>query len=97
MDNKNLTEMSAVMHEMFTTGMNAMNMMQEQAEKVAKELAKELQDKNMEAYRLSSDVMDKWISAVRQGQTQFRKIVDESFKRAESHLDSPGSTDGKKK
>lgn len=97
MDKKNLAEMNKVMlnamHEMFTTGMNAMNMMSEQAEK----MVKALQDKNMETYNVSSGVMDEWLSAVRQGQTQYRKIVDENFKRAESHLGSLGSEDGKKK
>ena len=97
MDPKNLTEMNKVMltamHEMFSTGMNAMNMMQAQAER----MVKAMQDKNMESYNLSGGVMDEWINAVKKGQDEFRKIVDDNFKRAESHLSSLSTKDGKGK
>lgn len=97
MDPKNLTEMNkvmlAAMHEMFSTGMNAMNMMQAQAER----MVKALQDKNVETYSLSGGVMDEWISSVKKGQDEFRKIVDDNFKRAESHLSSIAKQDGKGK
>ncbi len=97
MDPKNLTEMNKVMltamHEMFSTGMNAMNMMQAQAER----MVKALQDKNMESYNLSGGVMDEWIDSVKKGQDEFRKIVDDNFKRAESHLNSISTKDGKGK
>jgi hypothetical protein len=97
MDTKNLNEMNKVMlntmHEMFTTGMNAMNMMQAQAER----MVKVLQDKNSEKYNLSGGVMDEWISSVKKGQDEFRKIVDENFDRAETHLNSLSKQDGKGK
>ena len=54
MDGKNLAELNKVMlismHEMFTTGINAMNMMQEQAER----MVKALQDKNIQTYSVST-------------------------------------------
>ena len=97
MDPKNLTDMNkvmlAAMHEMFSTGMNAMNMMQAQAER----MVQALQDKNLETYSLSGGVMDEWISSVKKGQDEFRKIVDENFKRAETHLNSIAKQDGKGK
>lgn len=97
MDPKNMTEMNkvmlAAMHEMYTTGMNAMNMMQAQAERMVKALS----DKKMESYNQSGGVMDEWISSVKKGQDEFRKIVDENFKRAESHLNSIAKQDGKGK
>jgi hypothetical protein len=97
MDPKNLTEMNkvmlAAMHEMFSTGMNAMNMMQSQAET----MVKALQDKNSESYNLSGGVMDEWISSVKKGQDEFRKIVEDNFKRAETHLNSIAKPDGKGK
>lgn len=97
MDPKNVTEMNkvmlAAMHEMFSTGMNAMNMMQSQAER----MVKALQDKNAESYNLSGGVMDEWISSVKKGQDEFRKVVDDNFKRAETHLNSIGKPDGKGK
>ncbi len=96
MEPKNLTEMNkvmlAAMHEMFTTGMNAMNTMQAQAER----MVQALQDKNSESYNLSGGVMDEWISSVKKGQDEFRKIVDDNFSRAESHLNSIGKQTGKK-
>ena len=97
MDPKNVTEMNkvmlAAMHEMFSTGMNAMNMMQSQAER----MVKALQDKNAESYNLSGGVMDEWISSMKKGQDEFRKVVDDNFKRAETHLNSIGKPDGKGK
>jgi hypothetical protein len=97
MDPKNLADMNKVMlsamHEMFTTGMNAMNMMQAQAER----MVKALQDKNFSTYNLSGGVMDEWISSVKTGQDEFRKIIDENFKRAETHLNSIVKQEGKGK
>jgi len=97
MEPKNMTDMNkvmlAAMHEMFTTGMNAMNMMQAQAER----MVKTLQDKNAENYNLSGGVMDEWISSVKKGQDEFRKIVDDNFSRAEQHLSSISKQDGKSK
>jgi hypothetical protein len=97
MDPKNLTEMNkvmlAAMHEMFSTGMNAMNMMQSQAE----QMVKTLQDKNAASNGLSGGVMDEWISSVKKGQDEFRKVVDDNFKRAETHLNSIAKPDGKGK
>ena len=97
MDAKNVIEMNQVMlnamHEMFSTGMNAMNMMQSQAEA----MVNALKDKHAESHGLSGGVMDEWISSVKKGQDEFRKIVDENFKRAETHLSSMGKQDGKGK
>lgn len=97
MDPKNVTEMNKVMltamHEMFSTGMNALNMMQAQAER----MVKALQEKNAESYNLSGGVMDEWINSVKKGQDEFRKIVDDNFKRAETHLNSIGKQDSKGK
>ena len=97
MDPKNMTEtnkvMLAAMHEMFSTGMNAMNMMQSQAER----MVKSMQDKNAESQGLSTGVMDEWISSVKKGQDEFRKIVDDNFKRAETHLNTISNQGGEGK
>ena len=60
-------------------------------------LTTRLQDKNAESYNLSGGVMDEWITSVKKGQDQFRKLVDENFKRAETHLNSISDKDGKGK
>lgn len=79
-------EMLTTMHNMFLTGMGALTVMQDQAEK----MMRMMQTKHQDAYEQSSKVMEEWLTTLRKGQDEFRKLVDENFKKAEGYLKTLG-------
>ena len=76
----------AAMRDIFTTGMAAFVVMQDQGEKLVRMLA----EKGAEAQQAHRKITDEWISNLRKGQDKFRKAVEESFKQAEKYFDRSG-------
>jgi polyhydroxyalkanoate synthesis regulator phasin len=78
-------EILNTMRNIFLTGMGAFTVMQDQTEKLMRMLA----DKGAETQQASSKVMEEWISNFRRAQDEFRKMVEENFKRAEDFVNKP--------
>jgi hypothetical protein len=68
---------------MFMTRMGAFTVMQDQMEKLIRTLA----EKAGETHKASWKVIETWFSTFRKAQTEFQKVVEDSFKRAEDYLD----------
>lgn len=94
METKNIAEMNAVwlnaMQDMFKASMTAMSTMQQEVMR----MTKVMQEKNVEAWQLSGTMVDEWISTFEKGQDEFRKLVDENFKKALDHLDTLRKSNG---
>ena len=88
MESTNLAEMNKIwlnaMQDMFRASMTAMNTMQEEMVR----MAKVMQTKNLEAFQMSGTMVDEWVTTFQKGQDEFRKLVDENFQKAQTHLDS---------
>ena len=88
MEPTNIAEMNKIwlnaMQDMFKAGFQAMATMQEEMIR----MAKIMQQKNVEAFQLSGSMVDEWIATFRKGQEEIRKLVDENFEKAQSHLDT---------
>lgn len=88
MDPTNLTEMNKLwltsMQDMFRQSMTAMTSFQEEMVR----MAKVMNEKGTEAYQVNQTMVDEWVATVRKGREELRKMVDESFQRAQESLDS---------
>lgn len=88
MDSTNLSEMNRIwlnaMQDMFRSSMSAMSNLQEEVVRMAKVTG----GKNMEAWQLNQGMVDEWISTFRKGQEDLRKMVDETFQKAQTNLDN---------
>ena len=88
MESTNLAEMNKIwlnaMQDMFRASMTAMNTMQEEMVR----MAKVMQTKNLEAFQMSGTMVDEWVTTFQKGQDEYRKLVDEDFQKAQTHLDS---------
>ena len=56
----------------------------------AEKMMRLMQTKHQDAYEQSSKVMEEWLTTLRKGQDEFRKLVDENFKKAEGYLKTLG-------
>ncbi|MDY0004263.1 MAG: hypothetical protein RBU30_23385 [Polyangia bacterium] len=95
MDPTNLTEMNRLwltsMQDMFRQSMTAMTSFQEEVLRMAKVMG----EKSNEAMGVNQALVDEWVATVRKGREEMRKMVDESFKRAQESLDSMRKTGAK--
>lgn len=74
------------MRNVFTTGIGAFVVMQDQGEKLLRMLA----EKGAEAQQTQRKITDEWIEKLRNGQEKFKKAVEESFRRAETYFGEAG-------
>jgi hypothetical protein len=58
-------------------------------------MTKVMNEKGNEAMQVNQTVVDEWVATVRKGRDELRKMVDESFQRAQESLDSLRKTAGK--
>lgn len=95
MDPTNLTEMNRLwlssMQDMFRQSLTAMTSFQEEMVRMAKVVS----EKGSEAYQVNQALVDEWAATVRKGREEVRKMVDESFQRAQESLDSLRKAGGK--
>lgn len=73
----------AAMRNIFMNGMGAFAVMQDQGEKLLRMVA----EKGAEGQQARFKVAEEWISNLRKAQVEFRRIVEDSFKRAEEYFD----------
>jgi hypothetical protein len=90
-----LTEMNRIwlstMQDMVRQGMTAMTTFQEEVVR----MAKVMNEKGSEAAQVNQTLVDEWVATVRKGREEMRKMVDESFQRAQESLDSLKKAGGK--
>jgi hypothetical protein len=65
---------------------NAMKMVQEQTEKIARSFLDQANWLPEEGKK----VVDQWVSAYKKGQEDYKKVVDENFKKVEDYFSSLG-------
>jgi len=80
------------MQDMFRASMSAMTTFQEELLR----MAKVAQQKNMEAWQVSGTMVDEWVASFQRGQQELQKLVEESFQKAQSHLDALKQDDEEK-
>jgi len=88
MDPTNLTEMNRIwmntMQDMFRSNMTAMTSLQEQVLR----MAKVMNEKHADAWQLNQSMVEGWTTTFKKGQEDLRKMVDETFRKAQENLDN---------